>query len=117
MDWSPIIAGGITGLLSGAISGNLLQYVLDKRRARDKNRHELLDEWDKVLNNNDYTYKGIVSHPSYALLISFISPNSRHFLTELLTEADERKKNLKSHIDAYYDFSFDELMALNHNTG
>jgi hypothetical protein len=98
MDWSPIIAGGITGLLSGAVSGNLIQYALDNRRIRDKNRHQLLDEWDQVLNDEDCTYSDIISHPSYELLKSFVSSESRRRLTVLEAETGITIKALISRI-------------------
>jgi len=116
MDWSPIIAGGITGLLSGAISGNLVQYVLDKRRKRNKNRHQLLMDWDGLLNNDSLSYDHITTHKSYELLTSFISPKSRCFLETLITETEDERQALQVKIKDYYEFYDDEICTLGDDT-
>jgi hypothetical protein len=103
MDWSPIIAGGITGLLSGAISGNLVQYVLDKRRTRDENRHQLLLDWDALLSKDSVCYDDIITHPSYELLTSFVSSKSRRFLAALTTDVENKCQPAQSEIDETFN--------------
>ena len=117
MDWSPIIAGGITGLLSGAVSGNLIQYVLDKRRMKHDNRYKLLIEWDKVLSNFELTYNRILQYPSYELLKSFLSPKSQSFINTLETETENKMKRINSKIDDFYEVHEDEILSIEGTKG
>ena len=117
MDWSSIIAGGITGSLSGAVSGNLVQYVLDKRRSRNKNRHQLLTDWESLLNGDSLRYDDIISHASYQLLTSFIPSKSRRFIATLTAKTEDKRQALSSKIRDYYEIHEDELMALEGTKG
>lgn len=103
MDWSPIIAGGITGLLSGAVSGNLVQYILDKRRVRHRRRHEFIDLWRSIVCDPSVTYADITHNPLYASLEDFMSPQNRDSIRHEVEEKNQKIKQISRELEEYIE--------------
>jgi len=104
MDWSSIIAGGITGLLSGAVSGNLVQYFLDKKRIKHRRRLEFIESWRDILNTSSLVYSQIIENPSYKILEELISPQVANTLRQLATKADKTKSRLDFELEVHGEY-------------
>jgi len=104
MDWSPIIAGGVTGLLSGAVSGNLIQYVLDKKRIKHRRRLEFIEYWREILNTQPLIYSDIIENSSYEILEELISLQVANKLRQIAIKANETKRRLNLEFEAWGEY-------------
>ena len=74
------IVGGITGLISGAISSLFAPWInwgIEKRRKKQERRTELVKQWREILMKDDFSRSDLINHPLYGPLRKLLSEKVR----------------------------------------
>lgn len=90
--------------MSGAISGNLIQYILDKKRLRHKRRLEFIDSWRSILKISS-KYSEIILEPSYEILEGLISQKIAATVREKVKTTEDKISQLNFEFEVHGDYA------------